>query len=70
MEQDHLYSVKIITDILSENYTEIDLAADQPFVVTYQESSTPYDAVRKSNAVIRIINKYRYIISVIYFLNS
>ena len=56
LEKDHLYSVKLIGNSADTNFTEIKLAGQMPFVVTYQESNTPFDPVRKSNAVIRIIH--------------
>ena len=49
------YRVDIITNQYDTNFTEIPLAADQPFVVTYNDSDTPFDPIRTSTAVINIV---------------
>ena len=48
------YRVDIIPD-LSQNVEEIPLAANNPFVVTYDTSNTPFEPVRKSRATINIV---------------
>lgn len=40
----------------SANYTTIPLAGDDPFVVRYNTSSTPFEPVRTSTASIKIVN--------------
>lgn len=53
------YEVRIITNSASAEYEEIPLAADQPFVVRYNTSDTPFDPVRTSTATINIVyDKY------------
>ena len=53
------YLVKIITDRLDNNYEEIPLAAENPVVVTYDESNTPFEPIRISRASINIVyDKY------------
>lgn len=51
-----LYSVRLITDSADTGFTEVKLAGDSPFVVTYNESSTPFDPVRTSTATIKVVN--------------
>lgn len=40
----------------SEATSEIKLAAESPFTVTYTTSSTPFEPVRTSTATIRIVH--------------
>lgn len=50
------YEVKIETSGAEGDYEEILLAGDQPFVVNYNTSSTPFDPVRTSTATINIVH--------------
>ena len=44
-----------------DNYEEVLLAADEPFVVRYETSKTPFDPVRTSTATIKVVNdEYMY----------
>ena len=53
------YRLRIITDQSDPTYTEIPLANTEPFVVTYNTSSTPFDPIRVSTASIRVVyDKY------------
>lgn len=56
LETDNLYSVRFITDSASTGYTEIQLDGNSPFVVNYNESSTPFDPVRTSTATIKVVH--------------
>ena len=49
------YRVKIIADSSSNNFEEIYLAGDSPFVVTYDTSRTPFDPIRFSRASINVV---------------
>jgi len=49
------YEVRIIANSASAEYEEIPLAADQPFVVRYNTSETPFDPVRTSTATINVV---------------
>lgn len=49
------YSVKIISDTGNTNFEEIFLAAERPFVVTYDTSNTPFDPTRYSRASINVV---------------
>lgn len=52
------YKVYIEPDS-GDSYTEINLAANSPFVVTYNEQDTLYDSIRTSTAQINIVyNEY------------
>ncbi len=51
-----LYEVQLIGDPTSNTYTEIALAGDNPFTVTYNTSSTPFDPIRTSTATIQIVH--------------
>ena len=50
------YEVKITESGDSSAYQEILLAGDQPFVVRYNTSNTPFDPVRTSTATINIVH--------------
>lgn len=50
------YRVELIGDSASGEYTEIMLAGNNPFIVQYNESSTPFDPLRTSVATINIVN--------------
>ena len=50
------YEVKITASGDSSAYQEIVLAGDQPFVVRYNTSDTPFDPVRTSTATINIVH--------------
>jgi len=49
------YTVKIIADSSSDEFEEIYLAGDSPFVVTYDTSKTPFDPIRLSRASISVV---------------
>lgn len=49
------YSVKIIADPSLNTFEEIYLAGDNPFVVTYDTSKTPFDPIRYSRASINVV---------------
>lgn len=49
------YSVKIIADSTSNDFEEIYLAGESPFVVTYDTSSTPFEPLRLSRASISVV---------------
>lgn len=49
------YEVRITPDSSSNEYVEIPLAGEQPFVVRYNTSETPFDPVRTSTASINIV---------------
>lgn len=49
------YSVKIIADPSTDTFEEIYLAGDNPFVVTYDTSRTPFDPIRFSRASINVV---------------
>lgn len=49
------YTVKIISDRSSDTFEEIYLAADSPFVVTYDTTSTPFEPLRLSRASISVV---------------
>lgn len=49
------YSVKIISNPLSNDFEEIYLAGDSPFVVTYDTANTPFEPVRFSRASINVV---------------
>lgn len=53
---DILYSVKIMSDMVASKATEITLSGDEPFVVKYNESDTPFEPFRNSTATIKIIS--------------
>ena len=50
------YEVKITASGDSSEYQEILLAGDQPFVVKYNVSDTPFDPIRTSTATINIVH--------------
>ena len=50
------YEVRLIDTPSSNAYTEITLAGDQPFVVNYNISETPFEPVRTSTASINIVS--------------
>lgn len=50
------YEVKITASGDSSAYQEILLAGDQPFVVRYNTSNTPFDPVRTSTATINVVH--------------
>lgn len=53
------YSVKIISDIENDEFDEITLAGESPFVVTYSTSDSPFGNVRYSTAAITAVaNEY------------
>lgn len=53
------YRVDIIENVQSSVYTEIPLAAGNPFTVNYNASNTPFDPIRTSTASINIVyDKY------------
>lgn len=56
VHNDILYSVKITSDIDSSTPIEITLSGDEPFVVKYNDSDTPFDPIRNSTATIKIIS--------------
>ena len=49
------YRVNIITDTTDPNYTEIPLAASNPFTSQWNTSNTPFDPIRTSVATINIV---------------
>lgn len=51
-----LYTVKLITDSSDGEYTEVEMAAEEPFSVDYSASETPFDAVRTSTATIKFVH--------------
>lgn len=51
-----LYSVKLIGDTASTSFTEIKLAGESPFVVTWDTSETPFEPIRTSTATISIVH--------------
>lgn len=50
------YSVKLISNPSVQTFTEILLSGEEPFVVKYNDSNTPFDAVRTSTATISIVH--------------
>ena len=50
------YEVKITSNENSSDYQEILLAGEQPFVVRYNTSNTPFDPVRTSTATVNIVH--------------
>lgn len=50
------FEVKLITNRNNSEYTEIILAGNAPFIVNYNVSETPFDAVRTSTASINVVN--------------
>ena len=50
------YEVKITASGDSSDYKEFKLAGDQPFVVRYNNSQTPFDPVRTSTATINVVS--------------
>lgn len=50
------YEVRITPSGETGEYEEIPLAGDQPFVVRYNTSSTPFEPVRTSTATINVVN--------------
>lgn len=54
--KDITYSVRFITDKYSEDYEEIALGGESPFVVNYDTSDTPFDGIRTSTASITIVH--------------
>ncbi len=50
------YSVYLIEDTSSSNYTEILLAGNEPVVVRYETNRTPYDPIRTSTATIKLVH--------------
>lgn len=49
------YTVKIVADRNSNEFEEILLAGESPFVVTYDTSSTPFEPLRLSRASISVL---------------
>lgn len=54
--KDKLYSVTINKTGDNSTPKEVNLAGDSPFVVKYNESSTPFEPIRTSTATISIVN--------------
>lgn len=53
------YQVDIITDTATTAYTEVIMAGSSPFIVTYNDSETPFDSSRISTATLTIVsNQY------------
>lgn len=50
------YTVKLIGDSASTDFTEIKLAGESPFVATWEASETPFDPIRTSTATISIVH--------------
>lgn len=50
-----LYRVNFIADIGNTNFTEIQLAGESPFVVSYDVSDTPFEPYRGSTASINVV---------------
>ena len=53
------YYVKVYQSDESEPFTEVELAGDSPFVVSYDVSNTPFEPIRTSTATISVVhNEY------------
>ena len=53
------YYVKVYQSHESEPFTEVELAGDSPFVVSYDVSNTPFEPIRTSTATISVVhNEY------------
>ena len=53
------YYVKVYQSYESEPFTEVELAGDSPFVVSYDVSNTPFEPIRTSTATISVVhNEY------------
>ena len=50
------YCVYLIGDTGSTAYTEVLLSGNEPFVVRYDTNKTPFDAIRTSNASIKLVH--------------
>ena len=50
------YEVRITPSGSTGSYTEIPLSANDPFVMRYNVSKTPFEPVRTSNASIGVVN--------------
>lgn len=50
------YTVKLITDASVDDYGEIALAGDTPFLVNYQSSDILFEPIKKSTATIKIVH--------------
>lgn len=56
---DKLYTVKIYQDDETETFTEVEMAGNAPFVVSYNTSNTPFEPLRTSTATISVVhNEY------------
>lgn len=56
LHEDNLYSVTIKNKLDISTPKEITLSGEQPFVVRYEESSTPFEPFRNSTASIRVVS--------------
>lgn len=50
------YTLKVYQGQESEQFTEVELAGDSPFVVTYNTSETPFEPIRTSTATISVVH--------------
>lgn len=50
------YTLKIFQGQEYETFTEVELAGEAPFVVTYNTSSTPFEPIRTSTATISLVH--------------
>ena len=51
-----LYYVKVYQSYESEPFTEVELAGDSPFTVSYNVSNTPFEPLRTSTATISVVH--------------
>lgn len=51
------YTVRLISDVESDDYGLVMLAGESPFTVSYPASDTLFEPVKKSTATIRIVSK-------------
>lgn len=54
-DNNDLFEVQLIKDDTT-SFTEVMMAGEEPFVVTYDNSNTIYDPVRTSKATIKVVN--------------
>lgn len=50
------YTVKVYQDAEYETFTEVEMAGESPFIVSYSESNTPFEPIRTSTATISVVH--------------
>lgn len=50
------YTIKVYQSQESDTFTEVELAGDAPFVVSYNVSNTPFEPLRTSTATISVVH--------------